>query len=135
MRLASSPGGSPMVISTSSFDLSTSRLTAYTGVRADIYELVPPSAKRILDLGCSDGALGNALKAADRSRYVVGVEYSQSLADAARLRLDKVIQGDLNQASTLSPLASEQFDCVVCADVLEHLQKPEDLLKLLQPHL
>lgn len=108
--------------------LNSSRIAAYTGPRSDIFELVPPTALRVLDLGCSDGSLGRALKAARPERTVVGVEYSQALADRAAMVMDRVLQADLNRPDSLDALAGEPFDCVVCADVLEHLQQPAELL-------
>jgi SAM-dependent methyltransferase len=118
-----------------SSDLSKPRLAAYTGVRADIYELVPPASRRILDLGCSDGSLGKALKAERPDREVFGVEYSPALAERAETVLDRVLQRDLNQPDALQALDGHRFDCVICADVLEHLMNPEALLRRLAPYL
>lgn len=112
--------------------LSSSRIAAYTGPRSDIFELVPPTATRVLDLGCSDGSLGRALKADRPDRTVVGVEYSQELADRASAVMDRVLQADLNRPDSLDALAGSQFDCAVCADVLEHLQQPAELLTRLR---
>jgi methionine biosynthesis protein MetW len=121
-----------MTHSIESNQLSGTRLASYTGVRADIYGLVPIGAKNIIDLGCSDGSLGAALKAQVPGRVVSGLEYSTRLAELAKTRLDQVMQVDLNQTTALDALAGQQFDCAICADVLEHLQQPEQLLRLLR---
>ncbi len=113
-------------------EISVARRVAYTGVRSDIYELVPESALKVLDLGCADGSLGLALKEQIPGRCVFGVEYSPTLAEAASLRLDHVIQNDLSKPETLANLRGGQFDCAICADVLEHLQHPEALLQTLR---
>ncbi|WP_077032900.1 bifunctional 2-polyprenyl-6-hydroxyphenol methylase/3-demethylubiquinol 3-O-methyltransferase UbiG [Pelomonas sp. KK5] len=115
--------------------LSSERLAAYTNVRWDIVELVPAEVGRVLDLGCSDGTLGRVLKEQRPDRHVVGVEYSADLAQRAVANLDQIIQTDLNRPDALDELAGQQFDCVVCADVLEHLQHPWDLLARLRPML
>ncbi|HEY4082454.1 MAG TPA: class I SAM-dependent methyltransferase [Burkholderiaceae bacterium] len=117
---------------TAKAELSAARRVAYTGVRSDIYELVPESAVKVLDLGCADGSLGLALKEQIPGRSVCGVEYSPTLAAAAAAKLDHVIHGDLSQPETLSSLRGGQFDCAICADVLEHLQHPEALLQSLR---
>ena len=122
-------------MTTISSDLSQPRLAAYTGVRADIYNLVPLEARRILDLGCSDGSLGRALKAQLAGREVTGVEFSAVLAQRASGVLDKVLQCDLNDPLALVALNGIKFDCVICADVLEHLSHPEALLNSLKPYL
>ena len=69
------------------------------------------------------------------ARTICGVEYSVALAEAAARRLDTVIQGDLNQADALHGFEGKLFDCIICADVLEHLRQPEDLLSRLRPLL
>lgn len=115
--------------------LSQARIAAYTGVRADIYGLVPANAMNILDLGCADGSLAAALKQENPARWTAGVEYSETLARRAAERLDQVLQGDLNRPELLQALGERKFDCVICADVLEHLQQPAQLLQHLQAHL
>lgn len=104
------------------------RLDAYTTPRPDVSALVPDTAQVILDLGCSDGSLGYALKREMPGRRVFGVEYSSSMAIKAAERLDKVIVGDLNDINCFAELIDEKFDCIVAADVLEHLVEPERLL-------
>jgi methionine biosynthesis protein MetW len=101
------------------------RAAAYENERPDVQKLVPGDARRILDLGCSSGALGAALKQRQGAE-VVGVERDHEYAAAARDRLDGVIEADLEpflaDAGRLEELGS--FDCVVTADVLEHLVDP-----------
>ena len=93
--------------------------------------LVPPSARRVLDLGCATGALGAALR--ERGAEVVGVERDPAFASAAGRRLDRVVVGD---AADL-PDDLGRFDCIVAADVLEHLTDPwtalRDATRLLEP--
>jgi predicted TPR repeat methyltransferase len=102
-------------------------MRAYTGARPDLLALVPPGARRILDVGCSTGALGAALKVERADAVVVGVEIDQELAAFAEDRLDRVLAEPVEQA--LAELAGERFDCVVCGDVLEHLADPWSVLR------
>lgn len=89
--------------------------------RPDLQARVPWEAKRVLDVGCAAGAFGAALKAR-QACHVVGIEVSPSLVDAAALRLDRVILGDVE---ALAPTTfTAEFDCIVCGDVLEHLRDP-----------
>ncbi len=94
--------------------------------REDVLQLIPETAKRILDLGCGTGRLGEAL-AARQSATVVGVEISPEAADAARGRLERVVIGDLEGDDVEFEPGS--FDCIVGADVLEHLRRPDVVLK------
>jgi 2-polyprenyl-3-methyl-5-hydroxy-6-metoxy-1,4-benzoquinol methylase len=98
-------------------------LAAYTGSRPEVQALVPASARRILDLGCAAGALGAGLR--ERGGVeVVGVELDPALAREAERRLDRVVVGDVEHLDDLG-----RFDCVVAADVLEHLRDPWTALR------
>jgi SAM-dependent methyltransferase len=98
-------------------------LGAYTGPRPDVQALVPASARRVLDLGCATGALGAALR--ECGAEVVGVELDPGLARAAERRLDRVIVADV----AALPDDLGRFDCIVAADVLEHLPDPWTALR------
>jgi SAM-dependent methyltransferase len=82
--------------------------------------------KTILDIGCGNGYLGGALAA--RGFQVTGVERRGGYSDAfpASVRL---VEADLETG--LPPL-HELYDYVLCADILEHLRRPEDLLTQLR---
>jgi len=101
------------------------RFHAYENPRPEVAALVPAGARRILDLGCSSGALGAALKARDRgaATEVVGVEREPGYARDAAARLDREVEADLEALAALG-----RFDCLIAADVLEHLVDPWTVL-------
>ena len=94
----------------------------YCEERQDILPLVPESAASVLDIGCTRGGFGKALKASRPCR-VVGVEMNLNEGAKARAVLDEVVIGDALEVET-----GERFDCVTCLDVLEHFVTPEQLL-------
>lgn len=102
------------------------RVAGYEGSRPDVRAMVPPQAARVLDIGCSSGALGSYLKHEQGVRSVVGIELDPAYAEDARKRLDDVHCLDLNdlphRGDVLTALG--RFDCIVAADVLEHLVEP-----------
>ena len=108
---------------------------AYETPRPDVQALVPAGARRILDLGCASGELGAALKRRQGAE-VVGIELDATYARDAERKLDRVVCADVETA-----LAAEdglgRFDCVIAADVLEHLVDPWTALRravaLLEP--
>ena len=108
---------------------------AYANPRPDVAALVPSSAHRILDLGCSTGHLGEAL--ARPGRTVIGVEVDPGLAAMARNRLDLVVEHDLE--ALVGPADIEgllgPFDCIIAADVLEHLRDPWSVVRWAADHL
>ena len=94
--------------------------------RPEVVALVPVAARRILDIGCGAGRLGEALKARQQAE-VVGIEFDEAAAAVARLRIDEVWVGDVERLDLDFPPGS--FDAIVCADVLEHLRDPDRLLR------
>ena len=76
----------------------------------------------ILDVGCGDGYLAALLAA--RGYDVTGIErrggYTERFPATVRL-----IEADLEEGL---PVLPGQYDHVICADILEHLRRPEKLL-------
>ncbi len=112
--------GTPGAIATSDY---------YNFPRTDVLELVPADAKRILDVGCAAGVLGKALKERGATE-VVGVEVVKEVANEAKKYLDRVIVGDIEHIELDYP--EGYFDCIVLADVLEHLYNPWQALAKLK---
>ena len=76
----------------------------YQFARPEVQALVPENARRILDVGCGQGALGAALKERQQCE-VWGVEYiAEVAADAADL-LDRVVTGSLEEPARLTSCA------------------------------
>jgi 2-polyprenyl-3-methyl-5-hydroxy-6-metoxy-1,4-benzoquinol methylase len=96
---------------------------AYESARPDVQAHVPAGARRILELGCSNGALGAALKAR-QDALVVGVELDPEYVREAAGRLDRVIEADAEAFATGPVPPEAPFDCLIAADVLEHLVDP-----------
>jgi methionine biosynthesis protein MetW len=113
-------------------DQRSARAAAYESERDEIVALVPARARRVLDLGCSTGWLAAALKRRGPVE-VVGIEREPAYAEEARSRCDRVIVGDVEDV----PTDLGRFDCLVAADVLEHLVDPWSALdayvRLLEP--
>jgi glycosyltransferase involved in cell wall biosynthesis len=78
---------------------------------------------RILDLGCSNGALGGELRA--HGHHVTGVDIEK--LDGVAERLDELVVADLDQG--IPAEAGTGFDVVLAADVLEHVRQPDRLLR------
>jgi len=94
--------------------------------RPDVLEHVPSTARHILDIGCGGGRLGEAIKRR-QAAHVTGIELNSNAAEAACQRLDDVYIGNVQSEGIDFPEGT--FDCVICADVLEHLRDPAAVLK------
>ena len=98
---------------------------SYTGLRPDIFELIPSNIKKVLDFGCSTGELGGTIKAESQA-YVVGIEIDRIAAKEAKNKLDEVYVGDIEELDLNS--FDKNFDCIIFADVLEHVVSPLSVL-------
>src|SRR5204862_1443083 len=82
------------------------------------------AADAALDLGCGDGRLTGELSA----KVVVGADVSQVALSRARQRLpDAVELVELGPGQDL-PFADSEFDLVLCAETLEHVQDVQRML-------
>lgn len=94
-------------------------------INQSIYSLVPTN-KKILDVGCNTGNLGEKL-IKEKNCIVYGLDYSKKAIEIAKRRLNKAIVFDLETYKI--PFKNEKFDIIIFADVLEHLRYPEVILK------
>jgi 2-polyprenyl-3-methyl-5-hydroxy-6-metoxy-1,4-benzoquinol methylase len=97
----------------------------YAQGRDDIMSLIPPGARIILDVGCGKGILGKNLSA--QERRVCGIEKDPIVAEEASKHLETVVVGDVESLSL--PFAERSFDCLIFADILEHLKDPWAVLR------
>src|SRR5207247_1202163 len=88
---------------------------AYANPRPEVTAVVPGWAKRVLDVGCSVGMMGDALQM--RGHVVTGIEYETELADEARKRLHTVFHADVEGLARDKADVGGPFDCVCFADV------------------
>ena len=92
----------------------------------------------VLDLGCGGGLSAEAL--ARRGACVIGVDPSTASLAAARSHAQATGLSIHYQAGVgeALPLATQAVDRVVCVEVLEHVDDPQDLLRevrrVLRPH-
>jgi glycosyltransferase involved in cell wall biosynthesis len=112
-------GSGEMAFADQSYELKWSTTSSHHKLLTWLTEQKP---KRILDLGCSNGRLGELLRLAGHT--VVGVDAVK--LDGVGDRLDEFVEADLNLGIPYE--AGTGFDVVLGADVLEHLNDPAKLL-------
>jgi len=93
---------------------------------AKIAHLVHPSS-RVLDLGSGPGVLGHYL--AEALYCVVdGIEYNPDAVNEAARWYRRLECADLENIVLAEYFVDQQYDFIICADVLEHLRHPGKLL-------
>ncbi|MCK5466092.1 class I SAM-dependent methyltransferase [Candidatus Parcubacteria bacterium] len=101
---------------------------SYIGKRNDILNLVPFGSKNILDVGCSNGVLGENIKI-NFEAEVVGIEIDKNMVEMAKRKLDRVILCNIEKADLRKCLEVEYFDVIIFGDILEHLINPWKLIE------
>lgn len=98
----------------------------YSSEREEVAKLVPQAARYVVDVGCGAGGLGRLLKRQRPGIEVRGIEIVPDQAELARQVLD-----DVHVGSAEGPLPTHwpRPDCIVFADVLEHLVDPWTALR------
>lgn len=91
--------------------------------------LGPGNGRRVLDIGCGNGYLGEILAA--RGYRVTGVDRPGTGAPGFPERVE-LVEGDLDFGM---PPVGGPFAFVLCADILEHLRDPLKLLREIRPLL
>lgn len=92
-------------------------------VNPDLLDRIPLDARIVVDVGCSNGALGAAYRRRNPRARVLGIEIDPAAAAIAAQRLDEVAVGDVeNGPFPFTP--KEGIDCLIYGDVLEHMKDP-----------
>lgn len=91
----------------------------------DTLRYLPHGLKKVLDVGCAKGFLGELIKK-ERGCKVIGVEIVKDIAEEARNRLDEVFCMDIEKSQL--PF-NEDIDAIVFPYVLEHLYDPWRILR------
>ncbi len=105
----------------------------YSYVRYDVLKMIPEGVKIILDVGCGEGYTCAEAKKTLKASVVVGVEPYLPAANIAQKNLDRVLTSDIELLDLDYP--EGYFDCIICADVLEHTRDPWTVLKKLLYYL
>lgn len=107
----------------------------HSNYNQDILNIMPRNLRRVVEVGCSSGALAQAYTRTNRDCTYTGIEIDPGYAATARESCSEVICADVEA------LPDEQFlrlfpsDCWVFGDALEHLYDPWALLRRIRPRL
>ncbi|MEP6768863.1 MAG: class I SAM-dependent methyltransferase [Acidobacteriota bacterium] len=97
--------------------------------RPELTRRLPRGPARILDVGCGAGGGIASASASNPGWHVTGIERDPDLALRARDRCHRVVEGDLLEVLPRLAAAGEEFDVIVFADVLEHVEDPVAALR------
>ena len=112
-------GSGELAFAEQGYDLKPHELSSHRRLISWLSEGRP---RRILDLGCSDGQMGEMLRLGGHT--VIGVDCVK--LDGVGARLDGFVEADLNLG--IPSEVGTGFDVVLGADIFEHLAQPQKLL-------
>ena len=101
----------------------------FDNVRKEMLKYLPENSKKILDVGCGNGAFASLLKQKNNAE-VWGIELMEKEALIAQEIVDKVLIG--NCEKHINDLPDHYFDVIYFNDVLEHLADPYSVLENLK---
>jgi len=104
----------------------------YENFRKEMLKYLPKTAKKILDIGCGNGAFASAVKQKNNAE-VWGIELMAEEAKVAVHELDYVFVGVCEKY--IDGLPEHYFDAIYMNDVLEHLVDPYTVLETLKSKL
>lgn len=95
--------------------------------------MISPAGGRFLEVGCGAGATLEHLKSRG-ALYVAGIDTNEGAIELASQKgLDFVSVA--NVESDILPFGEKEFDCIIFADVLEHIYNPWRTLKSVTHYL
>jgi len=97
-----------------------------TSARDDLIDLIPQNVANVLEVGAGVGKMGANLRRRGFKK-IVGIEISKEAGDKATQYYDELIVGDVENLQLKYP--DGYFDCIIYADVLEHLIDPWKVIK------
>ena len=95
----------------------------------DVLKLMPGNLKRVVEVGCSSGALARAYTEGNPACEYIGIEIEPEYADRAKAYCSSVICADIEGMSETVFQSLFPSDCWIFGDCLEHLRDPWALLK------
>lgn len=104
----------------------------YDNIRTEMLQFLPSNAKRVLDVGCGNGAFALAIKEQNNAE-VWGIEFMTGPGIEAKNVLDRVFIGRCEDY--IKDLPENFFDVIYFNDVLEHLVDPYEVLKQIKSKL
>lgn len=93
----------------------------FEGSRPEVANLVPKSCSSILDVGCGFGGLGRQLRSSGFDE-LYGIEINKDATPKLEGIYVQHWIGDVEKLEV--PLPDASLDCIIFADVLEHLVDP-----------
>lgn len=109
--------------------------SATTAINTDLLHFMPPQARKIVEVGCRDGAFAKAYKQRNAICNYTGIEADPALAQAARPHCDFVFNNDLEHAGPDFWDHVRHADTWVFDETLEQMDDPWRMLRKIRTNI
>ena len=108
---------------------------AHMVVNHDLLALMPDSARRVVEVGCMQGALAAAFRQRNPAVHFTGIDIDPDYAAQARQRCERSLAGDIELFDAALFDSLFPSDCWVFGDCLEHLRDPWRVVRLIRERI
>src|SRR5690606_13179123 len=86
---------------------------------------------RILEIGCGNGAFLKSINEANPGKEIIlyGIEPNKSAAEEARKNGVLITEAYLGSGERRDLVGEQQYDLILCLELIEHLIDPRSLFK------
>jgi 2-polyprenyl-3-methyl-5-hydroxy-6-metoxy-1,4-benzoquinol methylase len=91
-----------------------------------VQNLINKNAPTVLDIGCNAGFFGEQLME-KKNAQVDGIDINEEALEKAKIVYRKIFKRDLYDSKL--DIGEEQYDYIIFSDILEHLPRPDLILK------
>jgi len=95
----------------------------------DLLALIPKNSRKLIEIGCSSGALAREFKNHSPEANYLGIEIDSNYADLAKRFCNDVAVLDIEKAGDDFWRSMSDRDCWIFGDTLEHLKNPWLILR------
>lgn len=105
---------------------------AHSIVNPDLLAMIPPRARRVVEVGCMHGAMAKAYRATNSAAEYVGIDIDSDYARVAAQHCTQALAGDIEEFGSAQLDKLFPSDCWIFGDCLEHLRDPWRIVKLIR---
>jgi trans-aconitate methyltransferase len=108
---------------------------AHDNVNLDLLALIPPGTRRVVEIGCANGALARAWRAKAPASEFIGIDIDPEYAARAAAHCTRAFAADIEQLPDAEFATLFPSDCWVFGDCLEHLRDPWEALRRIRARI
>lgn len=106
----------------------------YEDINFGLLKYRPADGKKVLDVGCGNGLMGELYRKTGNSYY--GIDQARDMEEKANKRLNGFYCADVTDFIKIKKLLKkEKFDIIIFADILEHLVDPVSVVNFYKGYL